>query len=182
MRGCGGEGVAVGDGFCEVLGKGFEVELFLLARLEQGFDAEDVGFHVAERAEVVLVCVFFKARQALGGLVDALGEGVQWRFGPGFESDETHELGGEVCVVGLEVCFAAGDAGDDFLDLREVFVEFICFFADVDEALIWLVDFGESVDEGIGDAVEKTVAFRHAPARGVQAHMRVPVGGFEEDG
>ncbi len=59
VRGGGGEGVAVGDGFGEVFGESFEVELFLLAGFEERFHGDDVGFHVPQRAEVVLIGVFF---------------------------------------------------------------------------------------------------------------------------
>ena len=159
-RRAGGEGVAVRGGAGEAFGQGFEVELALLARLQQGFDRDDVGFHVAQGAEVVLVGVFFEGGEAFGGLVDALGEGVEWRFDAWFE----------------------GDAGDNLFDVREVFVEFIGFFAHLNEAFVGFVDFAEGVDKGVGDTVEERIAFRDAASRRTYPHVRIPVLGLEEDG
>ena len=72
----------------------------------------------------------------------------------GFEVDEFLELGGEVGVVGFEVAFAAGEARDDLFDVAEVFVEFVGFFADFDEAFVGLVHLAEGVDECVGEVVE----------------------------
>ncbi len=66
--------------------------------------------------------------------------------------------------------------------MAEIFVEFVGFFADFDEAFIWFVDFAEGVDEGVGEVVEDAIALidRGAATEGGMAHEAVEIGAFEE--
>jgi hypothetical protein len=190
----GGEDVALRRGLLEVVRQALEVELFLLAGFEQGFDGRDVRIHIAQGAEVVLVGVVFERFPTAGCFFDGGREGLEGGFDGGFERGEFANVGGEVGVVGFEVCLAAGDTGDEFFDVGEVFVEFVGALGDFDEASIGFVDFGEGVEHGVGDGVEEGSgggrgAAANGPgfagacvgAAGAEAHLSVPVRGFEEE-
>lgn len=176
------EGVAVVGGSVEDVGQAFEVELFLLAGFEQGFQGAGVGFHVAETAEVVLIRVFLEALQPFRRGLYALGESVDGALDFRFQGDELQELVREVVVIGLQVAFPSRDPSDDLLDVTEVFVELVGFFAHLDEAFIGFVDLVEDVDEGVGEVVEDAVALVDgvATAGRVVPHVGVEVCAFEE--
>lgn len=126
--------------------------------------------------------MLLQASQPLCGGLHALCEAVHGGLDAGFQHGELHELGREVEIVCFEIGFAAGDAGDNLLDVGEVFVQLVGFFADVDEAFVWLVDFREGVHEGVGEVVEDGCAgFRDGGAAAAMGpHVRVPVRGLEE--
>lgn len=128
--------------------------------------------------------MFFEAGDALGGMFNTVGEGAHGNFKTGLEIDQPHELVGEVHVIDFQIGFAASHTDDNLFHVTKVFVQFVGFFADFDEALIRLVDFTESVDECVGEVIKHAVALvgHGGAARGAEPHVSIPVRRLEEDG
>ena len=141
-------------------------------------------------AQVVLVGVVLQLLEATRGLLHAAREHLYGRFDAGLERDELPHVGGKIHVVLLEVALPPCHTSDDFLYMREVFVELVASFRHFDEAFVGLVHLREGVQHCVCHVVKEARGVRACGSltslacttpMGLQPHLCVPVTGFEKE-